>query len=212
MTTSMTPVVSGPSASTTVGDCAPPTGRQEAATRTRQALIDAGFRLAEQVGLTSLSVNRIVEEAQVSKGTFFHHFGDRATYLLALHRNFHDRIICDTQSIIDGYPPGAERLLIASRAYLDSCQCQRGVRAMLLEARAEPAINNEVRQRNSKTAALIIPDFEAMDWNHPHQAAQLWVGMTAEAALIEFDAGEASVELRTALAKYVGASSELIYG
>lgn len=109
-------------------------------------------------------------------------------------------------------PPGAERLLIASRAYLDSCQSQRGVRAVLLEARAEPDINNEVRQRNSKTAALITPDFEAMNWHHPHQAAQLWVGMTAEAAHIEFDTGEASTALRTALAQYVGASPELISG
>jgi AcrR family transcriptional regulator len=66
--------------------------RKEAMARTREALIDAGLRLAESTGLSGLSVNLIVADAGVAKGTFFHHFGDRASYLLALHREFHERL------------------------------------------------------------------------------------------------------------------------
>lgn len=186
------------------------TTRQQGAARTRNSLLDAGFRLAESGGLSGLSVNRIVEEAEVSKGSFFHHFGDRAGYLVALHRNFHDRILTETMAVIDGPAPGAQRLATASRAYLDSCLNNRGVRALLLEARAEPAINDAVRQRNSDTADLVEADFTAMGWPHPRRAAQLWIGMTAEAALLEFDAGHRLADLRASLAHYISADPALL--
>jgi len=188
----------------------PPTTRQQGATRTRNALIEAGFRLAASGGLVGLSVNRIVEDAAVSKGSFFHHFGDRASYLVALHRDFHDRILTEALAIIEGSDPGARRLAIASRAYLDSCLTNRAVRALLLEARAEPAINEAVRQRNRDTADLIEPDFTAMGWPHPRRAAQLWIGMTAEAALLEFDAGHKLTDLRASLARYIDADPVLL--
>ncbi|MDH6243270.1 TetR/AcrR family transcriptional regulator [Mycobacterium sp. OTB74] len=182
--------------------------RQEAAERTRMSLVDAGLRLAERTGLSDLSVNRVVEEAGVSKGTFFHHFGDRASYLLAIHRGFHDRIQTRALAAVAGCAPGGERLLLGSRTYLDACLREKGVRALLLEARAEPVIADEVRQRNAAVAALCEPDFRAMGWPHSHQCAQLWVGMVAEAALIEFDAGRKLPRLRTALARFVDVSAE----
>jgi hypothetical protein len=60
-------------------------------TRTRPAMRSArssetGLVLAEDLGLDGLSVNAVVAAAGVSKGTFFHHFPDRVSYLLALHR------------------------------------------------------------------------------------------------------------------------------
>lgn len=179
--------------------------RQEAAERTRMSLVDAGLHLAENTGLSDLSVNRVVEEAGVSKGTFFHHFGDRAGYLLAIHRGFHDRIQAHSAAATDGIEPGAQRLLLASHTYLDACLREKGVRALLLEARAEPVIADEVRQRNAASAGLFEQDFRAMGWAHALQSAQLWVGMIAEAALIEFDAGRKQPRLRTALARFIDA-------
>ena len=69
-----------------------PLSRKAAAADTRTKLIESGLRLAERTGLSGLSVNLLVDEAGLSKGSFFHHFGDRNGYLLALHREFHDRI------------------------------------------------------------------------------------------------------------------------
>ncbi|QZH69386.1 TetR/AcrR family transcriptional regulator [Mycolicibacterium farcinogenes] len=182
--------------------------RQETAARTRQSLVDAGLRIAEQSGLSGLSVNRVVDEAGVSKGTFFHHFGDRASYLVALHRGFHDRILADTISATETHRPGVDRLLLSASTYLNVCLRERGVRALLLEARAEPAIADEVRARNAANATLCEPDFQAMSWPHPHQSAQLWVGMVAEAALIEFDTGRKLTRLRTALAGFLGSEAD----
>ncbi|MDT5092435.1 MAG: hypothetical protein QOH60_1798 [Mycobacterium sp.] len=176
--------------------------RQASAARTRLALIDAGLRLAERTGLTGLSINLLVEEAQVSKGTFFHHFGDRASYLLALHREFHDRLLSEIQSATSDMPAGRDRLITSAATYLDGCLRDRGVRALLLEARAEPATAEEIGTRNASTARIVEADFKAMGWRHPLACAQLWIGMTAEAALLELAAGKRTPSVRAALAGF----------
>jgi TetR/AcrR family transcriptional regulator, transcriptional repressor for nem operon len=178
-------------------------GRKAAMAKTRAALVDAGLRLAERTGLSGLSVNLIVAEAGVAKGTFFHHFGDRASYLLALHREFHDRLTAGIRAVIDGMAPGRQRLLAGANAYLDGCLRDRGVRALLLEARAEPAVRKEIGRRNIVTAELCQPDFEALGRRHPHESAQLWVGMTVEAALIEHQAKTRLPRIRATLEEFL---------
>lgn len=179
------------------------TRRQASAIRTREILIETGLRLADRTSLAGLSINLLVEEAGVAKGTFFHHFGDRSAYLLALHREFHSRIFAEILDAIDGMDPGAGRLLATSRTYLDACLRDRGVRALLLEARAERKIVDEIRSRNKATAEYFKTDFEAMDVPHPYESALLWVGLVVEAALIELDAGGREPALRAAIAGFL---------
>jgi TetR/AcrR family transcriptional regulator, transcriptional repressor for nem operon len=181
----------------------PKGGRKEAMARTRESLIDAGLRLAERTGLAGMSVNLIVGEAGVAKGTFFHHFGDRASYLLALHREFHDRLGAQMQAAVTAIPPGRRRLIIGANTYLDGCLRDRGVRALLLEARAEPAVTDEIKHRNKAGAELFQPDFAALKRPHPYESAQLWVGMLAEAALIEHQAAKALPGIRKALERFL---------
>jgi TetR/AcrR family transcriptional regulator, transcriptional repressor for nem operon len=177
--------------------------RAESAARTRAALVDAGLRLAERIGLGDLSVNLIVAEAGVSKGTFFHHFPDRAQYLLALHKGFHDRLDAEVIEATDNLPPGRERLVTIARAYLDGCLRDRGVRALLLEARAERAITDQIRVRNAAVAEQLAVDFRAMGWAHPIESARLWIGLVVEAALLELDEAGSSRAVRAALEEYL---------
>ena len=181
----------------------PKGGRKEAMARTRESLIDAGLRLAERTGLAGLSVNLIVGEAGVAKGTFFHHFGDRASYLLALHREFHDRLTAQVEAATDGMRPGRDRLTAVATTYLDGCLRDRGVRALLLEARAERAITDEIARRNHASAELCQADFVALKRPHPYESAQLWIGMVAEAALIEYQAAKALPALREAVERFL---------
>jgi len=181
----------------------PTSRRKEAMARTREALIDAGLRLAERTGLSGLSVNLIVQDAGVAKGTFFHHFGDRASYLLALHREFHERLATQIQAAVADMPPGRERLITGANTYLDGCLGDRGVRALLLEARAEPAVTDEIARRNIANATLCRPDFAALGRSHPYASAQLWVGMAAEAALVEHQAAAELPEIRPALEEFL---------
>jgi TetR/AcrR family transcriptional regulator, transcriptional repressor for nem operon len=188
---------------TSTPSTAPKGVRKEAMARTREALIDAGLRLAERTGLAGLSVNLIVAEAGVAKGTFFHHFGDRASYLLALHREFHERLTAQIEAAVAGMPPGRHRLTVLANTYLDGCLRDRGVRALLLEARAERAVTDEIARRNTAGAELCRPDFAALKRPRPYESAQLWIGMIAEAALIEYQAGQALSGIREALGQFL---------
>jgi TetR/AcrR family transcriptional regulator, transcriptional repressor for nem operon len=77
------------------------------------------------------------------------------------------------------------------------------VRALLLEARAEPAVTDEIARRNHASAAECEADFAALKRPHPYESAQLWVGMVAEAALIEHQAGKALPAVRNALGQFL---------
>jgi TetR/AcrR family transcriptional repressor of nem operon len=169
----------------------------------REALVSAGLALADEHGLGQVSVNRVVAAAGVAKGSFFHHFGDRAGFLVELHRRFHDRLAADIDAAIGELPAGRSRLLAGTTAYLDGCRRDRGTRALLIEARAEPAIQAEVRRRNEAFAALATPDFAALGLGRPHACARLWVVMAAEVAVAESAAGTVQPDLREALAEYL---------
>lgn len=178
--------------------------RVAAAERTRETLLTKGLELAEQTTLEGLSVNALVEFAGVSKGTFFHHFGDRGSYLVALHRRFHDAIHAEILARTEGLEPGRERLALGSATYLDACLRQRGVKAVILEARGSHLVRDEVLRRNAVTVDLVRTDFAALGWKHPRQAAQLWVAMNAEAALVELERGRRDNATREAIRLFVG--------
>lgn len=58
----------------------------------------------------------------------------------------------------------------------------------------------EIGRRNEISAAFLVNDFRTMQRTQPLECARLWVGMTREAAVIEFDAGRAVPSIRDAIA------------
>jgi TetR/AcrR family transcriptional regulator, transcriptional repressor for nem operon len=177
--------------------------RLAAAQQTRANLIETGLALAERLGLEGLSANAVVAAAGVSKGTFFHHFPDRVSYLVALHRRFHDALLDEVMSVIGDMTPGKSRLAAAATTYLDGCLRDRGVKAMLLEARGHLPIAEEATRRNRMTVDVIVADFEALGSRHPRAAARLWIAATAECALMELELERRDPEARAALSELV---------
>jgi TetR/AcrR family transcriptional regulator, transcriptional repressor for nem operon len=173
--------------------------RTIAAEQTRANLIATGLALAERLGLEGLSINAIVAEAGVSKGTFFHHFTDRTSYLVALHRRFHDGLVDEITAATGSMPPGRERLTVVATTYLDGCLRDRGVKALLLEARGHRPIGDEVMRRNAASVDAVAPDFEAIGAPYPRQFARLWLAAMAECALVELEIGSADPASRAAL-------------
>lgn len=171
---------------------------------TRQALLHTGLGLADTVDLATLSVDKIVEQAGVAKGTFYVHFKDRADYLVALHRRFHDELRMMILARVGHLPPGADRLREGTIAYLDACLRSRGVKAMLAQARGLPEIGRAVADANDRFARGIEADLAAIGATHAREAAQLFVAMAADVALRELDAGGALPALRAALLAYLG--------
>jgi TetR/AcrR family transcriptional regulator, transcriptional repressor for nem operon len=178
--------------------------RVAAAQQTRTNLIETGLVLAEELGLEGLSVNAVVASAGVSKGTFFHHFPDRVSYLVALHRRFHDALFEEVMTVVAEIEPGKDRLTAIAATYLDGCLRDRGVKALLLEARGHLPIANEVTRRNRMTVDVVAPDFEALHAEHPRASARLWIAATAECALMELELGRRDPAARSALSALVG--------
>lgn len=94
--------------------------------------------------------------------------------------------------------------MTGARVYLDTCLQQRGIRALLPEARAEPAVAQDISRRNAEFAEKCKADFDALRRRHPVESAQLWVAMIAEAALIELADGAAGNDVRAAIEEFLG--------
>lgn len=172
--------------------------------RTRQALLDAGVAVADRHGLAGLSVNRVVTEAEVAKGTFYVHFADRSAFVDALHERFHADVDDAVAAAVAGTPPGAERIVAAVDAYLDVCIEDRAVKALALEARSDPALSVSMAARHERFAAAAVPSFKAMGWPDAKAASQLLAAMTAEIAIRELDGNRRLPAARRSLRRFLG--------
>lgn len=157
--------------------------------RTRAALLDAGAAVAERSGLAGLGVAAVTAAAGVAKGTFYVYFDDRAAFVDALHQRFYAQVNEAVAAAVDGLPPGTGLLAAAIDAYLDVCLANRGVKALVLETRAQSELTTTMEEREGRFAALARPSLEAMGVPSPAVTARLVVVMTSEAALIEMEAG-----------------------
>ena len=178
--------------------------RMSGALQTREALLEAGAALAEQHGLAGVSVNMVVAQAGVAKGTFYVHFKDRAAFIDAMHARFHGRVQVAVDDAVAGLPPGARRLFRAAEAYLDVSLANRGVKALSLEARSDPTVKDSMADRRDRLAAAGVPDLRAMGWDDAEAAAQLLAAMTREISVLEFDAGRRLPASRRALKRFLG--------
>ena len=178
--------------------------RTSGALQTREALLDAGAALAEEHGLAGVSVNMVVAQAGVAKGTFYVHFKDRAAFVDAMHERFHGRVQVAVDDAVAGLPPGAGRLFRAAEAYLDVSLANRGVKALSLEARSDPTVQDSMADRRDRLAAAGVADLRAMGWDDAEAAAQLLAAMTREISVLEFDAGRRLPASRRALKRFLG--------
>ena len=178
--------------------------RTSGALQTREALLDAGTALAEEHGLAGVSVNMVVAQAGVAKGTFYVHFKDRAAFVDAMHARFHDRAQAAVDETVAGLPLGPERVFRACEAYLDVSLANRGVKALSLEARSDPTLQDSMADRRERLAAAGVADLKAMGWEEAEAAAQLLAAMTREISALEFDAGHRLPASRRALKRFLG--------
>ncbi len=176
--------------------------------RTRDALLEAGAVVAEQRGLSGLSVAAVAREARVAKGTFYVHFTDRERFIDALHQRFYARVGEAVANAVEGLSPGRELLLSAIDAYLDVCLENHAVKALVFETRAQGELTTTMEQREEMFARLAQPSVRAMGMSSASIAARLFVAMTSEAALIEMEAGHRVKGARDTIRALAGAQQE----
>lgn len=174
------------------------------AVRTREALLDAGVAVAAREGLAGLSVNRVVAEAGVAKGTFYVHFPDREAFVDALHARFHQRVEDAVARATAGVEPGAEGIWRGAEAYLDVCLSERAIKALAIEARTDGALTESMSARIDRFTASAVPSFRSMGWPDAKAAARLFAAMTSELAVRELEAGRRLPASRRALRRFLG--------
>lgn len=172
---------------------------------TYELLLDAGVAVAERDGLAGLSVNGVVAEAGVAKGTFYVHFADREAFVDAIHARFHDRVLAAVAEATAATKPGTERIVRGVEAYLDVCLADRAIKALSLEARTDTALTASMSVRHERFAASAVPSFKAMGWPDAKAAAQLLAAMTSEIAIRELEAGRRLPAARRALRRFLDA-------
>lgn len=165
----------------------------------RNALLDAGQRLLGTSDLARISVNAIVAEAGMAKGSFYQHWPSRAEYVRALHARFHDELEESIAAAMADLPPGRDRLAAGMNTYLDGCLAQPATKALLVQSRTEAGLSDLVAARNESAAALVLPDLVALGWSPPEPIAALLVAAVAEIALLELAAGKRDNQLRNGL-------------
>jgi AcrR family transcriptional regulator len=180
-----------------------PGSRADAAHPTRLELLDAAIELAEEVGLAELSVAAVTRRAGHAKGTFYVHFPDRSSMLVALHRRFHDRLFAEIERETAALTPGPERAARRLLAFLDGCRRLPGVRALLLDARVDPAIGGAMDERNELAARLLAADLAGRS-AHPRELGRIAVVAAADVAARESRAGRRLPAARAALVELVG--------
>jgi AcrR family transcriptional regulator len=185
---------------------APRQPKTEAGRRTREALLDAGSSVAERGGLAALSVNAVVAEAGLAKGTFYVHFADRDAFLDALHERFYASIARAIDAAVAGTPPGAESLGAGIYAYLDACLAQRAVKPLLRELHGDacpPAIASAMQQRQAGFPRRIDATLRALGARDVTITSRLLAAMISETALLELEAGKRVPTARRSLRRLV---------
>ncbi|MFD8246817.1 TetR/AcrR family transcriptional regulator [Nocardia sp. NPDC059691] len=167
----------------------------------RKALLHAGRTLLGEADLAKLSVNAIVAQANMAKGSFYQHWSSRGDYIRALHHAFHEDLFAQVLDTVSGTPPGIERLTAGMHAYLDGCLAQPATKALLIQARSEAGLGEQVAARNRQAALVITDDLAAAGWADPEPVALLIVAAIADIALAELTASRTRPDLRAALVR-----------
>ena len=142
-----------------------------------------------------------------ANGTFYVHFADRAAFLVALHEWFHDTVFAQVIDRTADQAPGPDRARMRIIAFLDACRAMPGVRALLLDARTEPAIAVEVDRHNRQATQTLSVDLRGTT-RRPAETARIMVLAAADIAGRESTCGRRLPTARQALLDLMPGSSD----
>jgi TetR/AcrR family transcriptional repressor of nem operon len=164
----------------------------------RNALLDAGRVVLAAQGIAGLTINAVVAQAGMAKGSFYTHFADRAAFIFELYRAFYDAQVLVYVEATTGLTAGAERLRVGMDAFLDGCHGRPDAMVLLGEARFASGLEDAVAEQSTEIGRLVIEDLTAIGWPDPLATALLLAGAGSEVAMAEARTGTTRPELRAA--------------
>lgn len=170
----------------------------------REALMDAGLRLANHLPFADLGARRIADQAGLTETDFAAEFADLEAYLVALQQLFMEDLKAAVIAATLNHPAGFERAQLGATAYLDGCLARHGLRGWLLQARSQRGgLMTALRRQNQGYLTLLPLEFSALDWPYPKAGARLFLAALWEIARLEHGSARANPDLRGALWQYL---------
>jgi TetR/AcrR family transcriptional regulator, cholesterol catabolism regulator len=92
---------------------------------TRRAILDSALALFEANGFHATSVQAVAEDADVTKGAFYHHFESKEELVHIIHGELLDHMLGEVRAIVDGGGPAGEQVRALVHVIVGSTQRYR---------------------------------------------------------------------------------------
>jgi AcrR family transcriptional regulator len=152
-------------------------------------LVDAAVDLFGRDGFDATSVQSVVKRAQVTKGSFYHHFESKEALLFEIHERFIDAHLARVDEVLASNLPGDETLRVVVRDVLvrGSAQFKDEIKIFYQERRRltgdylEKVLEKRHRfeQRIREVIERGVDDGNFVDVDDPRVASFAVVGMSA---------------------------------
>lgn len=153
----------------------------------RALLLDAAQKVIEQKNLVDITVDDIVQEAGVARGTFYIYFKDKYDVLAALSRRVNDELFDQSHLQLDRSTPPFDRVRASLRTVLDTWTQHAGLfRSMTQMSLSRPdflALNQELRMPFIQQIRRDLDRSVARGHAHPMDSA---VAAKALAAMMDW--------------------------
>lgn len=114
--------------------------RSEAATKTRERLIDEALTLFSQRGYAATSVRDILQAAHVTQPTLYYHFADKAALFQALIERYYDESQKRLTSVLESKPTVAGKLLAFALTSFEYCCADPRVPRLMFQTYFGPTV------------------------------------------------------------------------
>jgi AcrR family transcriptional regulator len=164
--------------------------KAEQADATRRALLAAARALFTEHGYGATSIEEIAQRAMVTKGALYHHFRNKKDVFAAVFEELELELVEQINAAAAGEEEAWQRVLAASKAFLDACLKPAIQQIVLLDApsvlgwetwRASDAEHSVGHVRASLRAAMREGTIETQPLD---PLAHLLIGALNEAALL----------------------------
>ena len=169
----------------------------------RQRLLDAVLSLKAVPDLSSIDLDQVARHAGLPEFAALC-FDSREAFLVALHREFLDRLLSTVGGSMDALPPGVERLQRGVDAFLDCCLQHSSLRQQLLALeKAMPDLGRVSSSRRSGFRIMLTMEVSGCGIFNGVEFAALLRSRIEEASLVEITHGGPRHDLREQIFAFV---------
>ena len=126
----------------------------------REAICDAAVAVLSEVGFAALTMDRVAEMAEVSKGTLYNYFADKDALVLAAIEATFEPLFRELTEIFARMAYAPRSLVAVTRAILEHIDARRGLGRVLTGGDLSVAIELRLRHQRENIRGHMVRVFE----------------------------------------------------